>query len=128
MTSNSVAIEQLNINHNQPADPCGFYLLVELVDVEDTSAGGIFLGDQKREQSAEELGYIRAVGPTAYAGWEGCKWESPDEFKKPHQLWGVDIGDLVEFRKFEGKKSALPGFENWRYIPDSHIVGVVNHE
>ena len=132
MPSHSETLAKIELSTDKPLDPLGFYVLVEVVEVENISQGGIYLGNQGREQSAEEAGYVRAIGPTAYMGWEGCdpasEWNeiSGEIAIAPHQQWGLNIGDLVEFRAYEGKKSAVPGFERWRYIPDSHIVGVIH--
>ncbi len=125
MASNSETLAKIELDNDIPLSPLGFYVLVEVIEVESTSEGGIYLGDQGREQSAEEAGYLRAIGPTAYHGWEGCDVEA-DIFMEPYQLWGLQIGDLVEFRAFEGKRSAVPGYERWRYVPDSHIIGVIH--
>lgn len=125
MPSHSNTLASIKLKAGLPAQPLGFYVLVEVVEVENMSESGIYLGNQGREQSAEEAGYLRAVGPTAYLGWEGCDVNFELE-KQPFQMWGLEIGDLIEFRAYEGKKSAIPGFERWRYIPDSHVVGVIN--
>jgi len=122
-TSNSSTLAKVNIDSDTPGHPCGFYVLVELVEVEQTTESGLYVGDVRREQSAEECGYIRDIGPTAFEGWEGCNGNKAP----PYICWGVEVGDLVEFRAYEGKRSTVPGFERWRYIPDSHIVGVVHH-
>lgn len=124
MASNSETLAKIKLDQDQPLDPLGFYVLVEVVEVENMSDGGIYLGNQGREQSAEEAGYVRAIGPTAYKGWEGCE---PTKTLHAYEQWGVAIGDLVEFRAYEGKRSAVPGFERWRYIPDSHIVGIIHN-
>lgn len=133
MASNSETLAKIELDEEIPLSPLGFYVLVEVIEVESTSEGGIYLGDQGREQSAEEAGYLRAVGPTAYFGWEGCEYTSPiydgnkwSDVIMPYQQWGLEIGDLVEFRAFEGKKSAVPGYERWRYVPDSHIIGIIH--
>lgn len=134
MPSNSELLTKIKIKGDMPARPLGFYVLVEVIEVETESAGGIYLGDQGREQSAEEVGFVRAVGPTAYHGWEGCEKKTEKigdidvTLKHPYQKWGLEIGDLVEFRAYEGKKCVVPGYERWRYIPDSHILGAVNCE
>lgn len=120
-TSNSQALAQIRTDATSPGKPCGFYVLVELVEVEQTTASGLYVGDTRKEQSAEECGYLRAIGPTAFQGWQGCDGNKAP----PSMCWGISVGDLVEFRSFEGKKSTVPGFERWRYIPDSHIVGVI---
>ncbi len=101
--------------------PLGFYVLVEVDVVEEVSAGGIILGNVKREQEACEFGVIRAIGPVAYAGFPGCE-------DGKAEAWGVKVGDKVEYRRYEGKLSNHPDMENHRYIPDSHIIGVINEE
>jgi len=117
--------------------PLGFYVLIEMVNVEKTSEGGIVLPDElvNKEQSAVDIGYVRAIGPTAFAGYPGCEPENAgldadgDQIiKQPHQLWGLELGQKIEYRKFEGKGSAVPGHENYRYIPDSHIIGAIDDE
>lgn len=123
-TSNSQVLAKIKIGATSPSRPCGFYVLVELMEVEQTTASGLYVGDVRREQSAEESGYLRAIGPTAFQGWEGCSGNKAP----PSLCWGIEVGDLVEFRAFEGKKCTVPGFERWRYIPDSHIVGVIATE
>jgi len=120
--------------------PLGFYVLIEIVIVEHTSEGGIVLPDNlvSKEQEATDIGYVRAIGPTAYVGYPGC--EVPDSvtgdsveeilsnYRAPHDKWGVQIGDKIEYRRFEGKASAVKDYENYRYIPDSHIIGVIDDE
>ena len=129
--------------------PLGFYVLVEMVEVEQVSSGGIVLpGDLvNKEQEATDVGHVRAIGPTAYVGYPGC--DGVDEIaasevvhrqdkskpllektvhtaaKSPAEQWGLEVGMKIEYRKFEGKPSAMPGYENFRYIPDSHIIGAV---
>ena len=115
--------------------PLGFYVLVEMELVEETSAGGIILDRDlvSKEQDATDTGYVRAIGPTAYAGYPGCDQTVFGEEGYPGversipaaECWGLEIGQKIEYRKFEGKKSSVEGYENYRYIPDSHIIGVI---
>jgi hypothetical protein len=115
-----------------PIAPNGFNVLVEMVEVKNTSAGGIILNnnDVSRHQEACDMGYVRAFGPIAYRGFAGC---NPNEYPpldprykmEPHELWGVNIGDKVEYRRHEGKLSGQEGCELYRYLPDSMIVGTV---
>lgn len=106
--------------------PLGFYVLIEMELVEETSAGGIILDRDlvSKEQDATDTGYVRAIGSTAYVGYPGCDTEA----LPPAKMWGLEIGDKIEYRKFEGKKSSVEGYENYRYIPDSHIIGVISDE
>lgn len=99
--------------------PLGFYVLVEVDVVEKTTASGIIIGDVTRDQEACEFGIVKELGPTAYAGFPGCE-------EKGAEAWGVKVGDRVEYRRYEGKLSNHPDMENHRYIPDSHIIGVIN--
>ena len=111
--------------------PLGLYVLVEMDTVEDKSSGGILLGDVKREQGACDVGTVIAIGNTAFRGFPGC---NPSDYPpshafytlEPHQIWGVEVGDKVEYRSFEGKLSGVKGVKKTRYIPDTQIIGKVN--
>lgn len=111
--------------------PLGFYVLVEMEVVEDISPGGIYKGDVTKEQGACDIGYIRAIGPIAFRGFPGC---NPSEYSpshsfyssEPHEIWGISVGDKVEYRSFEGKLSGVNRVKNMRYIPDTQIIGKVN--
>ena len=99
--------------------PLGFYVLVEMDTIESVSDGGIVIPKNTviKEQDGCDFGTVRAIGPVAYAGLPGCA--SAED-------WGVKVGDRVEYRRYEGKRSNAPDMENFRYIPDSHIVGVID--
>ena len=116
--------------------PLGFYVLIEMIEVEEVSEGGIIKPSDyvAKEQDATDVGYVRAIGPTAYVGYPGCELSEADYAHlkvhehgsvKPHVKWGLEVGQKIEYRKFEGKKSAVAGYENFRYIPDSHIIGAI---
>ena len=120
--------------------PLGFYVLVEMEKV--TTGGVIELPEDiiAKEQDATSVGYVRAIGPTAYSGYPGCDINDSSSpltavealsgmtSATPHGCWGLEIGQKIEYRKFEGKKSAVKGYENYRYIPDSHIIGAIDDE
>jgi co-chaperonin GroES (HSP10) len=112
--------------------PCGYFVLVDVTPAEKVTSGGIVLPDDltEKEQMAADTGKVIAIGPTAYIGMRGCMEEDMERTGLPaHKLWGVDVGDTVEFRKFEGKvvdRSGDKGSEFLRYIPDTHILGVIN--
>lgn len=101
--------------------PLGFYVLVKMDVVENVSAGGILLGNVDREQDACEFGVVEAIGPAAYVGFPGCEETGAEG-------WGVKVGDKVEYRRYEGKRSGVKDMDQFRYIPDSHIIGVVSDE
>ena len=106
--------------------PIGHYVLVEIPEVEEISEGGIILPQDlvSKEEHAQEQGKVIDIGPCAYVGWAGCESEDIPA----HIQWGIDIGDYVEFRKYEGKISVIEGFDRYRYIPDTHIVGKIVEE
>lgn len=108
--------------------PLGFYVLIEMIKVEEVSAGGIILNSDmvSKEQEATDVGYVRAIGPTAYHGYPGCEFDEGAE--NAHHKWGLFVGQKIEYRRFEGKKSAVKDHENYRYIPDSHIIGAIDDE
>jgi co-chaperonin GroES (HSP10) len=103
--------------------PCGYYVLVDVTETEKVTPGGIVLTSLtvEKEQIVEETGTIIAFGPTSFVGMRGC--DSDD--KPAHEQWGLKVGDKVEFKKYEGKKCFVKGYENFRYIPDTHIMGVI---
>lgn len=120
--------------------PLGFYVLVEM---EQVRKGGVIELPEDiiaKEQDATSVGYVRAIGPTAFAGYPGCDINDSSSpltavealsgmtSATPHGCWGLEIGMKIEYRKFEGKKSAVKGYENYRYIPDSHIIGAIDDE
>lgn len=97
--------------------PFGHYVLLKMTEYENTSEGGIILGtvsQEKREQEGQEVGEVMAFGPTAYTGFAGFEG---------HEAWGIKVGDIVEFKRYEGKKCELPGYELFHYIPDSLLIG-----
>lgn len=112
--------------------PAGYFVLVDVTPVKRVTPGGIILAEDtvKKEQAVEETGTLVAVGPAAYIGMRGCTEEDMERTgKQAYELWGLAIGDRVEFRRYEGKTTSLQDeCENMRYIPDTHIMGVINNE
>ena len=112
---------------NLPADPVGFYVLIEMVPVTFKSKGGILLYTDKegeRERKGRVLAKILAFGPIAYNGFSGCK---------SHKDWGVEVGDTVELKeRYGGTSSALVELDlkygNFQYVPDSEIIGKFSAE
>jgi len=111
--------------------PLGHLVAIEVLEVESKSKGGIIFTTGKNaefEQDACEFGRIVEFGPTAFYGVTGCIPEKyptghPFHSMSPPEIWGVKIGDTVEFRRHEGKRSAVKGKERIRYINDTQIVG-----
>ncbi len=108
--------------------PAGYFVLVDVTPVKSVSEGGIILsGDTvMKEQMAEETGTIVAFGPTCFVGMRGV--DDALAHGSAYKQWGLDVGNKVEFKRFEGKKSYVKGHENYRYIPDTHIIGVIADE
>lgn len=106
--------------------PCGYYILVDVTETEKVTPGGIVLPEAltQKEQTVEETGTIIAFGPTSFVGMRGCS----EEGRPAHEQWGLKVGDKVEFKRYEGKKCYVKGFESYRYIPDTHIMGVIDNE
>lgn len=116
--------------------PLGFYVLIEMETVKREGVIELPQDLIDKEQDATSIGYVRAIGPTAYYGYPGCDLDDDSLLTAveqlsgmtsatPHGCWGLEIGQKIEYRKFEGKKSSLKGYENYRYIPDSHIIGAI---
>ena len=103
--------------------PTGYFVLVEVVKVDETHEGTsiIMVSDEhKRETGGRDIAHVKAFGPIAYKGYEGCD---------SHKDWGVDVGDLVEFNRYDGKvprhAETNEELKNLRLIIDSDIIAVV---
>lgn len=106
--------------------PTGFYILIEMEEVEEKTESGIILRDQKqqdREQVGHSVGIVRALGHTVYQGFEGIEGKATKEERAA--AWGVNIGDKVEFNRYDGKIPNDADHQNFRIIQDAHIIGVV---
>lgn len=98
--------------------PLGYYVLVEIDDVEEVSEGGIVMpkGLTEKERLIDQMGIVKAIGPTAFVGYPGCDGDNPAE------SWGIQVGDKVLFEKYAGEYSKDDSF---RLIPDSKIIGLI---
>lgn len=108
--------------------PVGFQVLVKMEEVKQSIEGGALDGFQlasneenKREQAGHDFGVVVDFGPLAYVGWEGVEGNTG---KERAEVWGVNIGDKVEFKRYDGKASNHPDYEGYRFIVDKDIVGV----
>ena len=107
--------------------PTGYYILVEMEEVEEISAGGVIMHDAKqlkREQGGHSVGVVRALGNTVYQGFEGIDGRATKEERAA--AWGINLGDKVEFNRYDGKVPNDADLENFRIIQDAHIIGVVS--
>ncbi len=111
--------------------PTGHYILIELVEVKPVSKGGIILTSVQKEQKATQFAKVLAIGPTAFIGVEGCdprsySNEHPNSKKDPHQIWGLEVGNIVGFARYEGQDIVASGVKNLRVIPDTQLTYIVN--
>lgn len=105
----------------------GFYVLVELEEIEETSSGGILIHSkesQEREQRGHHMGRVKGFGPLAFAGFSGM----PDglDATERAELWGAKVGDLVEFGRYAGEMVQKEGSDRYMIIPDQKILGVLD--
>ncbi len=100
--------------------PCGTHVLIKILEPEEAKSP-IIIPDEvlKKEREGRDVGEIMDIGPVAYLGYKGCV-----DLKGPED-WGVKIGDIVEFRRYDGKIPRTEGFENYRWLNDEDIIGVV---
>lgn len=104
--------------------PTGFYVWVELEEVEETSASGIVIAtktEHKREQGGHDVATVLGIGPLVHLGYEGIDAETPGGRASQ---WGYGIGDKVQINRYEGTEMYVPGYENHRLIADNCIKGV----
>ncbi len=105
--------------------PTGYHILVKVEEVEETTESGIVIAtktENKREQGGHDAGTVVAIGPTAYDGYAGCDGDTAQERAA---MWGFQVGDKVQFERYNGKLLDLPGMENHRVIQDSNIIAVI---
>ena len=106
-------------------NPTGYYILIEMEEVTQVSAGGIIMAtktENEREQNGHDVGVIRSFGPTCFMGFKGIS--ESDEVEERAKAYGVKVGDKVEFNRYDGKTPRNKEFKDFRLIQDEHIVGV----
>jgi chaperonin GroES len=86
-------------------------VIVEHVEQEDKSSGGVFLPDTAKEKAQE--GTIRAVGPGRVTD-KGSVVEMH-----------VKVGDRVLYRKYSGSEVKIDGTE-YLIIPEKDILATVD--
>lgn len=95
--------------------PMEYQVLVEPVRVEERTAGGLYIPDDRREkdQHATQEGTLIAVSPLAfgYAEW-------PEGARKP------EIGDRVLFPKYEAQKFGGADGQDYWLMPDVAIKAI----
>ena len=95
--------------------PCSYHVLVRPDNVAERS-GTLFIptATREREQMAQVVGTIVAIGPTAWKGFdEGDPW--------------AKVGDRVSYAKYGGVLMKDPETdEHFRLLLDKDIVAIVS--
>tara|TARA_E500000331_G_C17218088_1_gene696758 strand:- start:804 stop:1202 length:399 start_codon:yes stop_codon:yes gene_type:complete len=100
---------------SQLPEPSGFRLLVALPSVEETTEGGLYIPDERRdaESVASVVGFVLKAGPDAYA----------DKSRFPNGPW-CNEGDWIVMRAYSGTRLRIHGKE-FRVINDDSVEAVV---
>ena len=114
-------VEAIQYSNKEPRkatklpEPTGFRLLVALPDVEETTAGGIYVPEERRDAEfvASIVGYVIKKGPDAYS----------DESRFPGGAW-CEEGDWIVMRAYSGTRISVHGKE-FRIINDDSVEAVV---
>ena len=87
-------------------EPCGFRILVEVFPVKQAKISKnqdkIVLPDEmhknlvERQAGGRDIGVVLSFGPVAYKGYDNCETNLD---------YGVEVGDIVEFDRYDGKFS-----------------------
>jgi co-chaperonin GroES (HSP10) len=100
---------------SQLPEPSGFRLLIALPEVEETTKGGLYIPDERRdaEAVATVVGFVLKAGPDAYA----------DKDRFPNGPWCKE-GDWIVMRAYSGTRLRIYGKE-FRIINDDSVEAVV---
>ena len=100
----------------QLPEPSGFRLLIALPEVEETTEGGLYIPDERRdaESVASIVGCVLGLGPDAYA----------DKDRFPNGPWCKE-GDWIVMRAYSGTRLRIHGKE-FRIINDDSVEAVVD--
>lgn len=90
--------------------PLGDRVVIELMDEESQTAGGIFIPDSAREKPIK--GKVVAVGP-------GRTLDSGN-----HDAMSVKEGDVVLFAKYGGTELKFGGVE-YKILSEKDILGII---
>lgn len=96
--------------------PSGCKVLIGIPKLAPKTAGGVELPDElvKREEAANTIAKVCAIGPDAYKTLEGCS-----------QAY-CKVGDWVVMRPYSGTRFTVEGCEHeFRLVNDNSVEGVV---
>ena len=116
-----MAVEAIQYSSEEPKkakqlpEPSGFHLLIALPEVEETTKGGIYVPDERRDADtvASVVGFVLKVGPDAYA----------DKVRFPNGPW-CEEGDWIVMRAYSGTRLLIHSRE-FRIINDDSVEAVV---
>lgn len=99
--------------------PTGWKVVVVMAKYPEKTAGGVFLPQESREkeQLAQVVGLVCAMGPLAFTGERFCGVRS------------FEVGDWVTMRPYQGDRLNITGFDEEqeiRLINDDVPSGVVS--
>tara|TARA_R110000751_G_scaffold77664_1_gene156532 strand:+ start:3353 stop:3742 length:390 start_codon:yes stop_codon:yes gene_type:complete len=102
-------------NAKQLPDPVGFRLLIAVTEAKDTTEGGIYIPEERRqaETVASVVGFVLKAGPDAYA----------DKDRYPNGPWCKE-GDFIVMKAYSGTRYLIHGQE-FRIINDDSVEGIV---
>ena len=98
--------------------PAGWRILVQVSDIQEKSAGGIYIPDSAKhnERNLSSIGQVITLGPLAYS--------RPDI--GVDTLWCAE-GDWVIFGRYAGSRIEVEGRE-YRLMNDDEILAVIPEE
>lgn len=105
---------------------CGYYIFIEVpsIDEKKPKIDGFVMpaGYEDAEIGASDVGIVRGIGPCAFSGVAATNGKIGIEGAK---VWGFEIGDKVEFTRYDGKRPSGESAGRYRYIQDQHIISTV---
>lgn len=93
----------MSTNLECPIEPGGYRIVVKVLQLQETTAGGIFIPDEARErrEGAGDKGVIVAIGKNA--------WKSFDD----GEPW-AELGQVVVLKRYQGV--------NFTYKDDKYVI------
>lgn len=105
-----------------PLKPVQFKIVVKVDEVEQKTAGGIYIPDTSKDaqQFSITRGTIVAVGPAAFT--------DHDQYPEGSEI--PEVGSRIYFQKFAGASlnGAIDNTIVYRVIEDTDIVGIIADE
>lgn len=109
------------LENDEVLTPAGFGVLIEIPHVETKSKGGIItISDpdlEERERRGATRGIVTKIGPLAGR----ANGHKPED-------WGLVIGNVVTFSRYEGNYYQRPDGTTYLMINDTDIDGVVTKQ